>query len=144
MNLRNNGTGAADEARIELTPLIDVVFQLLIFFMVTMSFSKSNEYLLPIDLAEIESGGGQAREDVFDGLTITVTKGGDVIINGKDPLTKAQLKTRLEETYEYDPYAQILLRGDEKATHGAILDVLDMVKLQGFERVDMVVTRFTD
>lgn len=136
-----NTVQASDDARIELTPLIDVVFQLLIFFMVTMSFQKSNEYLLPVDLAEVQSG-GEAQEQVFDGLTITVSKDGNVLVNGREPLTREQLQARLTQTYAVNPYAQILLRGDEQATHGGVLDVLDTVKLVGFERVDMVVTRF--
>ena len=134
-------TDAADDARIELTPLIDVVFQLLIFFMVTMSFNKSNEYLLPVDLAEVKTG-GERSDEVFDGMTITVSKDGKVLVNGKVPLTTAQLSERLTELYAVNPYAQILLRGDDKAAHGGVLDVLDAVKLAGFERVDMVVTRF--
>ncbi|TPV92772.1 MAG: biopolymer transporter ExbD [Myxococcales bacterium FL481] len=142
MRLSQNG-GGDDGTTIELTPLIDVVFQLLIFFMITMTFQKNNEYLLPVDLAQVQSG-GEAKDEVFEGLTITVSKDGNVLVNGKEPLTTEQLRTRLRETYAVNPYAQILLRGDEKATHGGVLEVLDTVKLVGFARVDMVVTRFED
>lgn len=140
MNIRG-GSSEGDEARVELTPLIDVVFQLIIFFMLTMSFAR-NEYLIPVDLAQV--GGGdedQQSQGAWVGLTITVTSDGDVVLDGNIPLTVDELRERLVEVHDASPNAQVLLRGDKDAKHGIVLVVLDMVEAIGFSRVDMVVTR---
>jgi biopolymer transport protein ExbD len=140
VNLRD-ASNSGDAARLDLTPLIDVVFQLLIFFVITMTFHANNESLLPVDLAEVASGGEGARE-AFMGATITVTAAGAVVMDGRDTLSDAELRARLVEIHAYEPKAQILLRGDERASHGRVLVVLDIVKSVGFATVDMVVTRF--
>ena len=140
MNIRG-ASSEGDEARVELTPLIDVVFQLIIFFMLTMSFAR-NEYLMPVDLAQVGGGGeDEQSQGAWVGLTITVTSDGDVVLDGDIPLTVDELRERLVEVHEASPNAQILLRGDKDAKHGIVLVVLDMVESIGFNRVDMVVTR---
>ncbi len=142
MKFNKTANGGAPDATIELTPLIDVVFQLLIFFMVTMSFVKSGEHMLPVDLAEVTHG-GQGENEVFDGMTISVAKDGKVAIDGRrDTVGDDVLAERLRLLHDRNEYAQILLRGDESVSHGRVLIVLDLVKAAGFENVDMVVTRF--
>ena len=69
MNIGRASDGG-DDSSINPTPLIDVVFQLLIFFMITMTFSSHNEYLLPVDLAEAAAGEPD-DDNEFDGMTIT-------------------------------------------------------------------------
>ena len=130
-----------DDARLDLTPLIDVVFQLLIFFMVTMSFVKNREYLLPIDLAEAGAA-EDTQESTFTGMTLTVLADGKVVLDGDETVTDDDVKTRLDDLYARDPSAPILLRGDENASHGRVLSLLDLVKQTGFVHVDMIVTKF--
>lgn len=130
-----------DGTSINLTPLIDVVFQLLIFFMITMSFSSRNEYLLPVDLAEAAAG-SQEQDNAFDGMTVTIMADGQVVVDGEEPLEDAVVLERLQTLYARNPQAQILLRGDEAASHGRVLGLLDLVTQVGFTRVDMVVTPF--
>ena len=139
--------GAADEdneARVELTPLIDVVFQLLIFFMVTMSFVKNREYLLPVDLAETTMA-ETPSDDPYRGLTITVMEDDKVVVDGDEVLTDDdEVESRLRSLYAEDVGAQIMLRGDEAARHGRVIAMLDLVKAIGFDRVDMIVTTFEE
>ena len=127
------------EATVELTPLIDVVFQLLIFFMVTMSFVKNREYLLPVDLTET-SMAEQPPDEAFDGMTITVLADDKVIVDGDEVLDDTVVQKRLERLYAHNPAAHIMMRGDEAASHGRVLRLLDLVKSMGFHKVDMIVT----
>jgi biopolymer transport protein ExbD len=124
---------------LNLTPLIDVVFQLLIFFVITMTFASHNEYLLPIDLAEAAAGQPD-QDNPFEGMTISVMANGQVVLDGDEPVTDAAVRERLLALRERNPDAQILLRGDEHASHGRVLKLLDLVTEVGFGRVDMVVT----
>ncbi len=118
-----------------------MVFQLLIFFMVTMSFVKNREYLLPIDLAEAGAA-EDTQESTFTGMTLTVLADGKVVLDGDETLTDEDVKERLDDLYARDPGAPILLRGDENASHGRVLSLLDLVKQTGFVHVDMIVTKF--
>ncbi|MCA9653821.1 MAG: biopolymer transporter ExbD [Myxococcales bacterium] len=139
MNIGRASDGG-DDSSINLTPLIDVVFQLLIFFMITMTFSSHNEYLLPVDLAEAAAGEPD-DDNEFDGMTITVLADGQVVLDGEEPLADEVVRQRLLELYDHNAEASIVLRGDEAATHGRVLSLLDLVTQVGFSRVDMVVTQ---
>ena len=127
------------EATVELTPLIDVVFQLLIFFMVTMSFVKNREYLLPVDLTETAMA-EQPSDEAFEGMTITVLADDKVVIDGDEVTDDATVERRLQTLHSRNAGAHIMLRGDEAATHGRVLHLLDLVKAMGFHKVDMIVT----
>ena len=137
------GRSSDDEGAggLDLTPLIDVVFQLLIFFVITMTFASNNEYLLPIELAEAAAGSAD-QDNRFRGMTITVLADGKVVLDGDEAVDDEVVRARLLELYQHDAEAPILLRGDEKASHGRVLSLLDLVTQVGFTRVDMVVTRF--
>jgi len=140
MNLR--GSRRREEATIELTPLIDVVFLLLIFFLLTSTIQQANqassrESAIPIELPEASSG----AEDVQgDPLTLTVNDEGDVVIEGGPELEGASIEEKLLDLHKKDPEAQILLRGDEAASHGRVIQLLGVVKSIGFKRVDLVVS----
>lgn len=141
MNLRGNNR-RREEATIELTPLIDVVFLLLIFFLLTSTIQQASqasarESAIPIELPEASSG----AEDVKgDPLTLTVNDEGDMVIEGGPELTGASIEEKLLDLHKKDPNAQILLRGDQAASHGRVIQLLSVVKSIGFKRVDLVVS----
>lgn len=143
MNLRP-GSRRREMATIDLTPLIDVVFLLLIFFLLTSAIQQSNasdsrEALIPIDVPDAQSG---AQDIQGDPLTLTITKAGEVELQGgpKD-LEGESVEAQLISLYKLDPNAQILLRGDTNASHGKVIELLDVVKSIGFKRVDLVILR---
>ena len=140
MNIGQASDGDGSAA-LNLTPLIDVVFQLLIFFVITMTFASSNELLLPVDLAEAIAGQADG-DNQFDGMTITVMADGQVVLDGEEAVEDQVVLDRLQELYARNTEAAILLRGDEAATHGRVLGLLDLVTQVGFTTVDMVVTDF--
>lgn len=130
-----------EEATIELTPLIDVVFLLLIFFLLTSSISQaqqaqSRESSIPIDLPEAQSGSSNVTGDP---LTLTVNDAGEVRLEGGGELTGDSIEAKLIDLYKRDPDSRILLRGDKAASHGQVIELLDVVKQIGFKRVDLVI-----
>ena len=143
MNFRQ-GRRRREEATIELTPLIDVVFLLLIFFLLTSAMSKpteatSPESSIPIELPEAQSG---SRSITGSPVILTLTQDGRVELEGGDaPLEGDSVEAKLIELHKRDPQAQILLRGDQGATHGRVIELLDSVKQIGFKRVDLVISR---
>ena len=115
-----------------LTPLIDVVFLLLIFFMLTSHFVKNES--LDIDLPEAETG-----EQLQEGEVL------EVVIDAQGKLIYQQQMldvTALEETLRNDlQYVQdknIRIKGDERADLGKAIEVLDIARKAGATGVDIV------
>ena len=135
MNIRRENR-RREEPTIELTPLIDVVFLLLIFFLITTSFARDRESAIPIDLAEASAGSATTEGRSF---TLSVTGTGGVVVDGGEAVSGQDLQQRLLQLHEENPDARVLLRGDKEAAHGRILEILNLVKETGFTSVDMVV-----
>ena len=113
------------EERPDLTPMIDVVFQLLIFFMVTAVFAITPG--LDIKLPEAEEAQAPEKENLF----IVVDQDGNMKLNHQT-VTFANLKNRLEEKRRLlDNTTIIIIQGDERATHGQIVQIMDIAKQVG-------------
>lgn len=142
MNLRSNRRRRI-EATIEITPLIDVVFILLIFFLLTTTIQQirqndSLESAIPIDLPEAQSGSSSVQNDP---LMLSIDDDGKVSLEGGGELVGESIEQKLIELHKKDPNAQILLRGDQGASHGQVIELLDVVKQIGFKRVDLVISK---
>lgn len=122
-----------------LTPLIDVVFQLLIFFVITMTYATQSELMLPIELAEAVAGSPDEDND-FRGTTITVTADGQAVVDGDQPVDADELRAHLQALQAGNPGARVIVRGDENVAHGRMVAILDLVTQVGFSRVDLIVT----
>lgn len=130
------------EATLDLTPLIDVVFLLLIFFLVTATFAQSQaQSSVPVDLPEGATGqtvGADERITVHlqDDGTITVERAGD------EPSTVPdveQLRRILGELHLEEPGTPVYLRGDREVPYGRVMEVLDTARAAGFRQVYNVV-----
>ncbi len=119
------------KARIEIIPLIDVIFFLLATFVLfTLALNKSNG--LPVKLPE--AGYGEPR-DPSGSVTITVTRDGYIAWN-KEPVPLDEFIVRLKTYYATDPInAKILVNGDENATFSSAIYVLDEVRKAGITKV---------
>ena len=127
------------ETEINLTPLIDVVFLLLIFFMVTTTFSK--EAQIKLQLPEATSA---EKADVNDNfLTIQINEFGEYAVQGADDEEPRQLinsshKT-LQRTIEQasrnmnDPI--VLIRADRLTPHEAVVKAMDAARHQGLYQI---------
>ena len=120
-----------EEQHLDLTPMIDVVFQLLIFFMVTAVFAITPG--LDIKLPEAEEATAPEKENLF----IVVDQDGNMKLNHKT-VTFATLKEEIEGKREIlDMTTMIIIQGDERATHGQIVQIMDIARQAGV--VDQVI-----
>ena len=117
----------ADGLSLNLTPMIDVVFLLLIFFMVATSFLEP-EKELGVELPQADSGAVQDLED--DELVITVFRDGRIALEG-ETLERIQLIERLRGAAERNPTTSVTIRGDREARHESIVTVMDACGLAG-------------
>lgn len=123
----NDETG---EAAIDMSPLIDCVFILLIFFIVTTVFVK--EAGVEVDKPQAASASDLEKESIF----IAVTAEGKIVYGGQEVgLAGVQpLVRRLTQKNEDMP---VIIQADEKATTGAFVRVIDEAKLGGAKKVSV-------
>ena len=123
-------SGGKKKARIEIIPLIDVIFFLLATFVLfTLSLNKSGG-VSGINLPASETG--EAREP--SSVTISVTEAGTIAWN-KDFISLAEFIDRLKTYKVQDPDGRILINGDEGALFNAALYVFDEARKTGFQKV---------
>ena len=123
-------SGGKKKARIEIIPLIDVIFFLLATFVLfTLSLNKSGG-VSGINLPSSESGG--TRDP--NGVTISVTEAGTIAWN-KDFVSLAEFIERLRTYKAAEPDGKILINGDESAMFNAALYVFDEARKAGFNKI---------
>lgn len=108
---------------LDLTPLIDVVFLLLIFFMVSTTF-VTDATGMRVDLPRSSS-----QEAIPEGedLTLQLEANGTVTLDGR-PLSAAQLSAELRKAAESDPGTLVVLRADAELSHGKVVEVMDLAR----------------
>jgi len=121
-----------DEVSLDMTPLIDVVFLLLIFFMLTASFTQAQR--LKVDLPKAEQG--ESSQDQNKDWTIEIDAQGNYALNG-EALAPEQLESRLRELPERAEETVVLIRADAKAEHQAVVQALNAAKAAGLLHIGL-------
>lgn len=127
-----------DELSINITPLIDVVFLLLIFFMVTTTFSRETRLL--VNLPEAQAELTESRPEVIE---VLVTAEGTYAINGRNLVNNrmATLMSGLDIESGGDPSLPVLLIADAEATHQSVVTAMDAIGQSGFTRLNIATQR---
>lgn len=130
-----------DDPAINLTPLIDVVFLLLIFFMVTTTFTRDTR--LTVNLPEADA---QQAEAVPDQIEVLVSQAGRYSVNERvlNDTEAAALSRALLEVAAGDRSRAILLIADAEATHQAVVTAMDAIGQAGFNRLSIATRRPQD
>ena len=135
MNLRPK---PPEEPDVNITPLIDVVFLMLIFFMVSTTFQK--ESAVKIDLPKASAQEEELKEEVVE---VTVNASGEYFINrarvlNRDPRT---LKAAIIKHAGSNNERPFIIRADAKAPHQAVVTVMDVAGQLGFSRLSITTER---
>ena len=126
---------------INVTPLIDVVFLLLIFFMVTTTFSRETRLLVNLPEANAELVESQSAQ-----IEIIVSREGSYVINGR-ALVNNRVETLirgLELESGGDRDLPIILIADAEATHQSVVTAMDAIGQSGFARLNIATQRQED
>lgn len=128
-----------NEVAINLTPLIDVVFLLLIFFMVTTTFSRETRLLVNLPEANAEL----SPQTEVQQIEVLVTQDGTYSINGRG-LVNNRIDTlirglEIESAGNLD--LPILLIADAEATHQSVVTAMDAIGQSGFSRLNIATQR---
>ena len=116
-------------ARFDLTPLIDVVFLLLIFFMLTTTFVNL-ESRVKVNLPSGDFAAAEASENII----VTITENNTIYFNGKliDPL---KLTESVAAEITEEPERTVILEADKNVLHGKVIRVMDLLKKGGAEKI---------
>ncbi|MDR1312659.1 MAG: biopolymer transporter ExbD [Deltaproteobacteria bacterium] len=123
-----------DVPAVNMTPLVDVVLQLVIFFMVTAQFAVLPG--LKLMLPELSSG---SLVQTAERLEVSVTSRNDVFFEGR-PATPATLGDLLEQTGADGSKAVVLISADRESDYGTVFQVIEALRLKNFNRVVMGAT----
>lgn len=114
---------------INITPLIDVVFLLLIFFMVSTTFTKETH--LVIDLPEAT---GKPAESLPDNIEILVASDGSYSVNGMALINRQPetLISALRQLEDVDKTMPLVIAADAESSHQAVVTAMDAAGRAGF------------
>jgi biopolymer transport protein ExbD len=130
VKLDNRLPSEGAEARIEIIPLIDIMFFLLAAFML-VSLSMVNLKTVKVNLPTATSATNEPKRDFVD---ISVDKAGSAYLN-KRAVDDNQLIGALVGIQKGNPNVRIIISADSEARHGDVIHVLDLVRLAGIEKV---------
>lgn len=124
----------ADEPDVNLTPMIDVVFLLLLFFMVSTSFIRESS--LKVDLPEAS---GQAVSDQEKAVDIIINAEGQFIINNMtlNMPNKQQLSTQLKLAVGGNADPHIIISADAKTDYQDIVTAMDSAQQLGYSKLTL-------
>lgn len=117
------------EVRIELIPLIDVIFCILTFFILA-AVTLTRQTAISVDLPQAETGTTQLRET----LIVSVDPIGQTYVE-QQPVTRSQLRQVLFEYQQVNPEGLIVLYASRSSTYNDVVEVLDLLRSIGGDRV---------
>lgn len=132
MNFRSK---KRDDVSVDLTPLIDVVFLLLIFFMVSTTFTKETH--LEIDLPE--SAAESSSSEAVELIEVVVTANGSYSINGKSLINNQlqTLKRAIEKESKGDNSLPMIVTADASVAHEYVVRAMDAAGQLGFTKLSI-------
>ena len=125
-SVREHGSDA--EATIELTPLIDIVFILLLFFLVTANFSEQQAIVIHRPVA------GSAKDAPSEPLSIVIDAQGHFFIEG-EAASDSTLRSWLSNQLRADREKTVLLIVDEQSPASSLVRATDMAQLAGANNI---------
>jgi len=123
------------KARIEIIPLIDIMFFLLASFMMA-SLTMIKLQSIKLDLPTATAASRDFKPDI---LNVSVNKLGDIFV-GTNRLTPADFQTMLADRFKVNTNLPVYISGDKDASHGSVIRVLDIVRRVGIQRVSFAIT----
>ncbi len=121
---------------LNLVPLIDVLLTILFFYMiVSPMMSRGLDVNLP------KSAANSIKPE--DRIVLTVTRGQELFVE-KERIDISRLKNVLDSIRKSKPLVNVYLRADKDAPYGAVVQVMDVVKRAGIDRLGMVTEAASD
>lgn len=135
MNFRTTPGRRRVDERLDITPLIDVIFQLLMFFLLTSNYVQENRPNIPIDVPRASTSEEQAT---VQNLVVSIDRQGSLFLERKRLGSLDELRQELERVRQQAPRTLILIRSDQDAPFGSSVEVMDLARQVGLTRFGIV------
>ncbi|MCS2610091.1 ExbD/TolR family protein [Halomonas dongshanensis] len=132
MRRRHSSDSAADSNEVNLTPMLDVVFIMLIFFIVTTSFIKESG----VEIDRPESSGASPRPDAQ--VLVAITPEGAVWVDGR-PVDAHRVGDEVASMVSDD--GSVVIQADRASTTGLLVEVMDRLREAGVDQVAVAASR---
>lgn len=116
------------DAEIDMTPMLDIVFIMLIFFIVSTSFVRE----AGVEIERPASSTAEVKES--QGVMLAITADDEVWLD-RQPVDVRMIRPTLERLKVEQPDLGVMIQADKNAKTGLLVDVMDQVKLSGIEQV---------
>lgn len=133
MRMRRHHTSSEDEAGIDLTPMLDIVFIMLIFFIVTSSFIK--EAGITVQTPSADTAENQPRGNIL----IAVDANGEIWID-RQQVDIRSVRAAVERMRVDQPDSSVVVQADRDARSGLVIRIMDQVRLAGVADVALAAT----
>jgi len=127
---RKKAKSPQEEAQIDMTPMLDIVFIMLIFFIVTASFVKESG--ITVDKPFADTAIKRPKANIFIGID----NRGDIYML-KNKVDKDAVKTGLQDMLLENPESTVVIQADSRADSGILLNVLDAAKAAGVKNISV-------
>ncbi len=128
--MRRRRSKTLDEAEVNLTPMLDVVFILLIFFIVTASFVKESG----IDINRPAAATAVRKER--GNILVAITPTGQIWIDRRQVDVRA-VRANIERLHAENPQGAVVIQADRDSKNGLLVEVMDAAKLAGVENISI-------
>lgn len=125
-----------DEAEINITPMLDVVFIMLIFFIVTTSFVREKG----LDISRPQESDQQKVEEDIGQILVEIDALSQIMVN-KRPVDERAVRANLERERAKEPKAPLIIASHPDADTNSLVTVLDAANLIGISNISVATTR---
>ncbi|MFW8650032.1 ExbD/TolR family protein [Vibrio diabolicus] len=130
---RRYNSDSSDETAIDMTPMLDIVFIMLIFFIVTTSFVKEAGL-------EVNRPTASSAQTVKKGnIMVAVGAAGDVWVD-KRRIEVDAVRANIERLRAESPDGAVVIQADTEANAGVVVKVMDQIKMAGVESISIAAT----
>lgn len=130
---RRYSNDSSDEAAIDMTPMLDIVFIMLIFFIVTTSFVKEAGL-------EVNRPSASSAQTVKKGnIMVAIGAAGDVWVD-KRRIEVDAVRANIERLRAESPDGAVVIQADTEANAGVVVKVMDQIKMAGVESISIAAT----
>ena len=119
-----------EEATIDMTPMLDIVFIMLIFFIVTTSFVK--EAGIQVNKPKASNTKSEASANIF----IAIKENGEVHMDRR-MVDIERVTANIERLLAEQPTDTVVVQADKEAKHGVVVKVMDQIKEAGIEKISI-------
>ncbi len=124
----------ARKARIEIIPMIDTMFFLLVFFMLA-SLSMTHQYSVPVNLPKASGVPDQLPKVV----TVSITKDGQLYYDKEAIASPGEAVLRLLNQQKSVPSLAVIINADRSVRHGQVVELLDAIQQSGLTKIAIAV-----